>query len=248
MSAVTDYLSIERQQDVWTVRFQPLDVMIFEQFEVTQSLFQLLAEIESKRVKVLRADYPTGSLSPAIVDQFWQRASQAPLVRGARGEPPVPAIMRNVSTAIPRLLTHVRRICTLSIVSFQGEIDFDLLGVLLAANYRVCSEETVIVNRVLDRTSGPGSGVFWLLTRYLGFATANHILMEGKSLTAQEALDLRLVDRVVSAAELESESQSIAESFAAKPPGALASLVRASRYLDADLPTYLERIGSGFGG
>ena len=82
----------------------------------------------------------------------------------------------------------------------------------------------------------------------LGFATANHILMEGKSLTAQEALDLRLVNRVVDSEELESEAKTIAERFAAKPARALASLVRASSHLDADLATYLERIGPGFGG
>ena len=69
----------------------------------------------------------------------------------------------------------------------------DLFGVMLVANYRICSEDTVFVNRVLERDAAPGSAMFWLLTRYLGFAAANDILMEGKSLTAQEALDLRLM-------------------------------------------------------
>jgi 2-(1,2-epoxy-1,2-dihydrophenyl)acetyl-CoA isomerase len=90
--------------------------------------------------------------------------------------------------------------------------------------------------------------MFWLLTRYLGFGAANHILMEGTSLTAQEALDLRLVNRVVPAADLETEAEAVAQRFAAKPARALASLVRASGHLDADLATYLERIGPGFGG
>ena len=248
MNAVSDYLSIERAGDVWTVRFQPVDFMMFERLDVTETMFQLLAEVESKRVKVLRADYPAGSMSPAVVDQFWHDASKAPLVPGARHEPPLPAVIRNASTAIPRLLKRLRRITTLCVGSFQGEIDFDLFGVILAGNYRICSEDTVIVNRVLDRDAGPGSAMFWLLTRYLGFAKANDILMEGKSLTAQEALDLRLVNRVVNSADLESESEAIAERFAAKPARALSSLVRASSHLDADLATYLERIGPGFGG
>ena len=248
MSAVSNYLSVEREQDVWTVRLQPLDFMMFQRLEVTDAIFQLLAEVESKRVKVLRVDYPAGSMSPAVVDQFWHDASEAPLVAGARHEPPLPAMVRNASASIPRLLKRVRRITTLCMTSFQGEIDLDLFGVILVANYRICSEDTVIVNRVLDRDAAPGSAMFWLLTRYLGFATANHILMEGKSLTAQEALDLRLVNRVVSAADLELESQTVAERFAAKPARALASLVRATSHLDADLATYLERIGPGFGG
>jgi hypothetical protein len=248
MSAVADYLSVKRTETVWTVRFQPADFMMFERLEVMEGIFQLLAEVESKRVKVLRADYPTGTMSPAVVDQFWHDASEAPLVPGARHEPPLPTAIRNAATAIPRLLKRLRRITTLCVGSFQGEIDFDLFGVILAGNYRICSEDTVIVNRVLDRDAGPGSAMFWMLTRYLGFAKANDILMEGKSLTAQEALDLRLVNRVVNSADLESESEAIAQRFAAKPARALASLVRASSHLDADLATYLERVGPGFGG
>ncbi len=248
MNAVSDYLAVERTEHVWTVRFQPVDFMIFERLQVTDAMFQLLAEVESKRVKVLRADYPAGSMSADVVDKFWQDASQAPLVPGARHEPPLPAAIRNAATAIPRLLKRLRRMTTLCVVSFQGEIDFDLFGVILATNYRICSEDTVIVNRVLDRDAAPGSAMYWLLTRYLGFATANHILMEGKSLTAQEALELRLVNRVVSSADLESEAAKIAQQFAEKPARALASLVRATSHLDADLATYLEQVGPGFSG
>jgi hypothetical protein len=211
-------------------------------------LFGLLSEMQTSRLKVVRSDVPSGSLAPATVDRFWEEVHRAPLVPGARNEPPLPAIVRNVSSAIRRLLIEQRRVTTFAMVSFGGEVDLDLFGILLANNYRICSEETVIVNRVLDTTSGPGSGAFWLLTRYLGFAAANHLLVEGKSLTAQEALELRLVNRVVNAADLEAESQSTAERFAAKPASALASFVRASNYLEADLATYLERVGSGFGG
>jgi enoyl-CoA hydratase/carnithine racemase len=246
MSTVSDFLLVERRDDLWTVRFRPLDFMMFQRLEANEAIFALLDEAESKHVKVIRADYPAGSLSPAVVEQFWEDAQRAPVVAGARHEPPLPALVRNASTAIPRLIKQLRRITTLYVTSFQGEVDLDLFGLALSASYRVCADDTVIVNRVLERDAGPGSAIFWLLTRYLGFGMANHLLMEGKSLTAQEALDLRLVNRVVSAADLESEAAAIAEQFAAKPSKALASLVRASNHLDTDLATYLERIGSGF--
>ena len=246
MSTAKEYFSVERAQDVWTVRFNPLDFMMFQQLDITEAMFQLLADVESEHVKVIRADYPAGCLSPAVVDRFWEDAGQAPLVPGARHEPPQPELVRNANTAIPRLLRQLRRMRTLCFVSFQGEVDLDLFGVVLAAHYRVCAEDTRIINRVLDREAGPGSATFWLLARYLGFGLASHILMEGRSLTAQEALELRLVNRVVSSAELESEAQSVAGQFAAKPAKALSSLVRASTHLDADLATYLERIGAGF--
>ncbi len=247
MRAESDHLTIERAHDVWTVWFQSAEHMMFAHPESTEALFELLTEIESRRVKVLRGDYPSGSLSPAVVDRFWNEVDSAPLVPGGRHEPPLPALVRNAGTAIPRLLKLLRRMTTLYITSFQGEVDFDLFGVLLAGHYRVCSQDTVIVNRVLDRDAAPGSAMYCLLTRYLGLAMTNHLLMEGKSLTAKEALDLRLVNRVVAPADLEAEAGAIAQQFAAKPARALASFVRASSHLDADLATYLERVGSGFG-
>lgn len=247
MKEVTEHFSLERAGNVWTVRFQPVDFMIFQRLEVTEALFELLEEVESKRVKILRVDYPPGGMSPAVVDRFWHDAREAPLVSGARHEPPLPAVIRNVSAAVPRLLRQLRRMTTFSISSFQGQVDLDLFGVLLASHYRICTEDTALVNRVFDRDAAPGSAVLWLLTRYLGAAAANHILLEGKSLTAQEALELRLVDRVVSPADLESECETIAQRFAATPGSSLASFVRATNHLDEDLETYLKEVGSGFG-
>ena len=246
MSTVNDYFAVEQTDDVWTIRFAPLDCMVFQQLEATEAMFGLLAEVESQHIKVIRADFPAGSLSPDIVEQFWHDAQHAPLVAGARHEPPLPALVRNAGTALPRLIKRLRSLTTLCITSLQGEVDFDLFGVILASHYRICAEDTVIVNRVLDRDAGPGTAMFWLLSRYLGHGAANSILMEGKSLTAEEALDLRLVNRVVRAADLETNAVATAEQFAQRPPRALASLIRAANHLDADLATYLERIGSGF--
>ena len=192
MSAVTDFFSVERADDVWTVRFQPLDYMMFQRMEVTEAMFGLLTEVESKQVKVIRIDFPASSLSPAVVDQFWNEVRDARSVPGGRLDPPVPTLVRTAGTAIARLLRQLRRLTTVCVTSFQGEIDFDLFGVLLVSHYRICAEDTVIVNRVLERDAGPGSAMYWLLARYLGLATANHILMEGKSLTAEEALELKL--------------------------------------------------------
>lgn len=43
------------------------------------------------------------------------------------------------------------------IAAVQGELDFDLLGILLACPFRVCAEDTVFVNRVLEVGVSPGS-------------------------------------------------------------------------------------------
>jgi hypothetical protein len=246
MGVESDQPTIERAPDVWTIRFRPTELMVFAQPEATDALFEMLAEIRSHQVSVFRADYARGCLTPAVVDQFWEEVRSAPIVVGGRREAPVPLLVRNATNALPRLLKQLKGMPTLTMASFQGEIDFDLFGVLLAAHYRVCTEDTVFVNRVLDRDAAPGSAMYWMLTRYLGLATTNHLLLNGVSLTAQEALELRLVNRVVPREDLEAEAEAIAQQFAAKPTRAVSSLAVASSHLDADLASYLERVGSGF--
>ena len=151
-------------------------------------------------------------------------------------------------SAIERLLPQLRNLDTISVAAFGGEVDLDLFGTLLVCDYRICSDDTILVNRVLERSSPPGSAIFWLLSRYLGFGAAQEILIEGRSLTASEARELRLVNRVVPAAALAEDSARVAADLSAKPAEALTSLKRACRHIDKDLATYLRNTGTGFDG
>jgi enoyl-CoA hydratase/carnithine racemase len=57
-------------------------------------------------------------------------------------------------------------------------------------------------------------GISWLLPRLVGFAAAADLLYSARVMTAQEALAMRLVSRVIPAAEFEKEAMSYAKMLA----------------------------------
>jgi enoyl-CoA hydratase/carnithine racemase len=246
MAQTTDYFTIEDQGDVRVLRLRPLEKIVFGHFDAMQNLFELLEGLHRRRQKVLLIEVQPGVLSPDIVDAFWEAARSEPPVRGGRREPPRRPTIAFLDAAIERLLPRLQTLETIVVATFQGEVDLDLFGTLLVCDYRICSDDTVLVNRVLERGSPPGSALFWLLCRYVGYGAAQEILIEGRSLTASEARQLRLVNRVVPADSLAAEGITVATDLSAKPAVAIGSLKRTCRYVDKDLVTYLKNSGTGF--
>jgi enoyl-CoA hydratase len=73
----------------------------------------------------------------------------------------------------------------------------------------------------------PGFAGTQRLARLLGRGRALDLLLTGRQIDAAEALRLGLVERVVTAADVMTEAQSIAEALAAKPPLAVRAILEA---------------------
>ncbi len=221
--------------------------MIGVDFETMGQIWDALESVRAQQKKVLLIHIPTGNLSPHTVDAFRTRVRhEKPVLSFSYGDPCQPLSLARGNNAVSRLLQFLHTLDTLVVVSFEGEVDFDLLGLVLCCDYRICSVDTTFVNRVLDIGVAPGSGALWFLSRHLGWAQTNDIMLEGRSLTADEANKLKLVNRVVPRTELESDSLAVAQRFAEKPASALHTLMHAADFLDHDLLTYMKHIGTGF--
>jgi len=70
----------------------------------------------------------------------------------------------------------------------------------------------------------PGTGGIFLLERLVGPAQARRLLLTGKTVSSEEALDLGLVDQVVPQEELEAAAMSLAAEFANNPPTSIESI------------------------
>jgi 2-(1,2-epoxy-1,2-dihydrophenyl)acetyl-CoA isomerase len=87
----------------------------------------------------------------------------------------------------------------------------------------------------------PDSGATWLLPRLVGAARAAELALVGDPVSAEEALRIGLVSRVVAADELMSEAKALAERIAAGAPMALARTKHAlDRSWSIDLEEALE--------
>lgn len=84
----------------------------------------------------------------------------------------------------------------------------------------------------------PGNGGTQRLTRLVGGGMAKYLIFTGRQLTAAEALNLGIVEKVYPAGELLAEAKKLASQLAAKAPVALALAKRAiNTGLDTDLAT-----------
>jgi 2-(1,2-epoxy-1,2-dihydrophenyl)acetyl-CoA isomerase len=91
------------------------------------------------------------------------------------------------------------------------------LGVALAADMRIASDQASFVTAFIGIGLAPDSGVSWHLERLIGPARAFELLASGRKVRADEALQLGLVNQVVPAEALDEAVGAIAGQFAQAP-------------------------------
>jgi enoyl-CoA hydratase/carnithine racemase len=243
---MSDLIEVREDGAITTVRLLPTSDIRAANLKQRDELLRALYDARLARQKVLILEIPEEELSPRMVEGLWEEGRErlGDQPRFAKEED-LPLLLR-VRSAYEKIIEYTRQTNVVLIASFCGEVDFDLLGVVLAADYRICSDDARLVNNVLDRGVTPGGGLVWYLTRSVGNAQAMELLLEGRSLDATEARSLGLVSRVVPAADLARETRRFADHLAEKPAEALSSLTRAHAAADETLDKYLEKIGVGF--
>lgn len=95
------------------------------------------------------------------------------------------------------------------------------LELTLACDFRVAAEHAELGSPEIILGLIPGWGGTQRLVRIIGLAKAKEIIMLGKRLKAEEALNIGLVHKIVHYDELKSETKQLAEKLSEGPPVAL---------------------------
>ncbi|MEA2508913.1 MAG: 2-(1,2-epoxy,2-dihydrophenyl)acetyl-CoA isomerase [Actinomycetota bacterium] len=95
-------------------------------------------------------------------------------------------------------------------------------SIALACDFRIASEHAKLVLAFIKVGLVPDSGAIWFLTRMVGAAKAWELAATGEPLSAQDALGLHLVNRVVAADAFEEEWKAFARGLATGPTRAFA--------------------------
>ncbi len=127
------------------------------------------------------------------------------------------------------------------------------LTVMLQADLAIASERATFRAPFVNLGLVPEFGSSLLLTQFVGAAWANDILLAGRQLSAKEALDIGLVTRIYSEADLMTETMKAAHAMAACAPSAFKeskALIRAERRkhlgeaIQAELKTFTAQLKS----
>jgi enoyl-CoA hydratase/carnithine racemase len=94
----------------------------------------------------------------------------------------------------------------------------------LACDIRFASDQAMMGLPEVKLGILPGFGGTQRLPRLVGRGAANYLMMSGDRVTAEEALRLGLVDKVVPQAQLIEKTVAFARRLASMPPGSLAAI------------------------
>jgi 2-(1,2-epoxy-1,2-dihydrophenyl)acetyl-CoA isomerase len=115
------------------------------------------------------------------------------------------------------------------------------MSLALACDLRLASETASFIEVFVRIGLVPDAGSSWFLPRLVGLGKAFELAALGDKVDAQEALRIGLVNRVVPAEALETETMALAERLAKAPTKAIALMKRAlERSFEHDLPSQLD--------
>ncbi len=91
------------------------------------------------------------------------------------------------------------------------------LGIALATDLRIASEQASFTTAFIGIGLAPDSGVSWFLHQLVGPAKAFELMATGRKVSAEEALGLGLVNQVAPTADLDSTVDALARQLALGP-------------------------------
>lgn len=140
------------------------------------------------------------------------------------------------------LVKNIRTLPKPVIASLNGTTAGAGACIALASDIRIAAEEAKIAFLFVKvGLSGADMGAAFLLPRVVGLAKATELLMTGDFISAQEAKEIGLYNRVVLLSELENETKAMAEKLASGPAFSLMMTKELlNREMDVSLDTALE--------
>ena len=103
------------------------------------------------------------------------------------------------------------------------------MDLALGCDIRIAAQDAKLAAAFTRRGVLPESGGTWILPRLVGWAKASEIIFTGRTLSADDCLELGLVNKVVPGELLQKEARAMAEEIAANAPLAVQASKRMMR-------------------
>lgn len=122
------------------------------------------------------------------------------------------------SVAVHRVVTELHRLRMPTIAAINGLATGAGLDLTLACDLRVAAAGTWVAEGYIDIGYSPDGGATYLLPRLVGPSRAAEMILTGRRVPVETALEWGLVSEVVAPEDLLERAAALAASIAAKPP------------------------------
>jgi len=193
-----------------------------EDFEITYRRFGAVAQISFSRPA---NNHFSIGLIQSLADTF-ERADEDPSVRAtvlaSEGKHfCAGADLLNSAREPAKLYEQGIRLFALTkpmVAAVQGAAIGGGLGLALVADFRVVAPSSRLAANFVKLGTHPGFGITYTLPRMVGRQAAADILLTGRRLTGQEAVECGLADRIVSEHDLRDSALALAAAIAENAP------------------------------
>lgn len=137
-----------------------------------------------------------------------------------------PAAVKRLIVPFHRIIRGIRDLRPPVIAAVHGAVAGGGVALALACDFVVASADAVFTPAYLKIGTNPDGGATWSVAKLLGERRALEWLMLGEPMSAQQAVNVGLINRVVAREALEDEARTLARRIAAGPAQAQTSLKR----------------------
>ena len=177
---------------------------------------------ETVRAIVVRADGPVWSAGGDLAE-FREHGEEAH------------DLIREIGAWVNPLALLLHETDKVTVASVHGAVAGGGVGLMAACDLVLAAAGTVLTLGYARLATNPDAGGSWFLPRRIGYRAALELYLTSDRLTAEQALALGLITRVVADAELEAQTTAFARRIAALPAHATAATKRLLR-TSADVP------------
>ena len=143
--------------------------------------------------------------------------------------------------AINQFILMLRDLNKMVIHADSGNVILLFMNISLACDYRIVADNTVYQNPNIELGVVPEGGSVFFLSKMLGAVTASRILLSGEDVTAIQAHQLGIVDKVVPLEYLDRMALETARSYAQLPSGYSSRISKPDGHSRFDLETVAVR-------
>ena len=123
----------------------------------------------------------------------------------------------------------------------SGDVLTQSLNIALACDHRIIGDDTVFYNIFQDIGTIPKGGSIFFMEKLLGQSKTMELLLLQSQISAVQALEYGLADRMVAPAHIDKEAMTVVERIQKIPKGTVAGIKRLSSRSLKEFEAYLDR-------
>ena len=148
--------------------------------------------------------------------------------------------LERMLNAINQFILKLMDLNKMIIHADSGNVILLFMNISLACDYRIVAENTVYQNPNIELGLAPKGGSVFFLSKMLGPVMASRILLSEEDVTAVQAHQLGIVDKVAPLEDLDRMALEVAQNYARLPSGYSIGIKKLLNFDIKELSQYLE--------